>query len=188
MFLENRTREICETQYKWSKIVHHLPITVTSFDVERQYISSVKEKEPIWLLNWTYQPQRQSGELVSDDEPNKAIANNILHDPDKYKPPNRGSLADFSSKKTNVVTQILSHAQERHLLLVETHAALYHRRYAPEHVRCPRKRHVPHRAHKHHPSVPHEPLHPTHVPCFSTTVRYEGVVAYCLSSSPHIHM
>lgn len=71
---------------------------------------------------------------MRDDEPNKAITKNILEDSNKNESGNGVELAEFAGKKTNVVTQILGDAQERHLLLIETHAALYHRRYAPEHV------------------------------------------------------
>lgn len=95
---------------------------------------------------------------MSNYEPDQSITNNILKNPNKYETPNWRNLADFPSKKSNVVTQILSHAQKRHLFLVETHATLYHRWYTPKHVRRTCKRHVPHRTHKHHPSVPKEPL------------------------------
>lgn len=110
-------------------------------------------------MEWTYQPKRESGKAMRDDEPNKAITKNILEDSNKNESGNGVELAEFAGKKTNVVTQILGDAQERHLLLIETHAALYHRRYAPEHVWGACEWHVPHRAHKHHPSVPHKLLH-----------------------------
>lgn len=108
----------------------------------------------------THSPERQNGSSTSDDEPNPAVADEVLESADEKSGPERQELAETAGEEADAVTEVLGDTEPGDLPLVVVERALDHRRNAAEQVADTRHRLQPHCRHENQPSVAHQPLHP----------------------------
>lgn len=97
----------------------------------------------------THSPNRQDGDLRSDNKPDPAISHDVQSSADEKRAPDGQNLAEQARHEADGVAKVLGDAEHGELLLVVAQRALYDGRNAPEQVPDARPRLQPHCGHEH---------------------------------------
>lgn len=118
------------------------------------------------IFRRTHRPERKRRRPAGDDEPDPAVADEVLERADEQRRPEGEDLAESSGEESDAVAEILRDAESRDLALVIAHGLLDHRRKAAENVADAGERLHPHCSDEDEPSVVEEGgearLNPTH--------------------------
>ena len=96
------------------------------------------------------------GRLVGDDEPEPAVAEEVLHGADEQHPPGRQHGRERAGEEADTVPEVLGDAERRHLALVVAEGVLDDRRDGAEEVADAGHGLQPHCGHEDEPSVHRE--------------------------------
>ena len=114
------------------------------------------KKEPTQAEHVTHHPEVQRRRLPGDDEPEPAVAEEVLRRAHEEHRPRRQRSRERAGDDADVAPDVLGDGQRGHLPLVVPEAGLEHWRDGAEEVADAGHGLHPHCSHQHQPSVPAE--------------------------------